>query len=215
MKSSFAQLKNAELGATAAEFAMVLPVAILFLLGTIDVGRLMWTWNKAEKATQFGARYAVVTNIIPSGLTSYSFAVSGGIPQGDLIPQSSFGGAHCELASATDSSSALSCACNTGATCPALGTPDNTATGPFARIVNRMKLIEPTIAKNNVVVEYNYSGLGYSGDPNGINVAPLVTVKLRNMAFKPMVFQAFGPDISLPDFRASLTLEDGVGVDSN
>ena len=59
MKGLLSRLKNAELGATAAEFAMVLPIVILFLLGTIDVGRLMWTWNKAEKATQFGARYAV------------------------------------------------------------------------------------------------------------------------------------------------------------
>ena len=212
MKYSLTQLKNAEIGATAAEFAMVLPVVILFLLGTIDVGRLMWTWNKAEKATQFGARYAVVTNVIPSGLTSYSFAVSGGIPQGDPIPQSSFGGAHCELASATNPSSALSCTCNTGGTCPTLGTADTSA---FSNIVNRMQLIEPSIAANNVVVEYNYSGLGYAGDPNGINIAPLVTVKLRNMAFTPLVFQAFGASITLPDFRASLTLEDGAGSTSN
>lgn len=212
MKGFLLRFKGSQVGATAAEFAMVLPVAILFLLGTIDVGRLMWTWNKAEKATQFGARYAVVTNIIPSGLNSYSFAVSGGIPQGDLIPQSSFGGAHCELASATNPLSALSCTCNTGATCPALGIADPSA---FSNIVDRMRLMEPSIAKNNVVVEYNYSGLGYAGDPNGINIAPLVTVKLRNMTFTPLVFQAFGTSITLPDFRASLTLEDGSGTVSN
>jgi hypothetical protein len=202
-------------GGPAAEFAMVLPLAIIFLFGIIDVGRVMWTWNTAEKATQFGTRYAVVTDIVPDGLNGYSFAVSGGIPQGDLIPQSSFGGAHCELASATNPASALACTCNAGATCPPLGTPDNSSTGPFNKIVERMRLIDPLIAKNNVVVEYNYSGLGFAGDPNGLDVAPLVTVKLRNMTFTPLVFQIFGTSITLPDFRASLTLEDGAGTVSN
>ncbi|WP_246444371.1 TadE family protein [Sphingomonas sediminicola] len=52
-------------GATAAEFAMVLPLLILFLFGIIDVGRYMWTLNQVEKATQMGARMAVVTNMVP------------------------------------------------------------------------------------------------------------------------------------------------------
>lgn len=215
MKRPIGRLVKSCRGATAAEFAMVLPVAIIFLLGIIDVGRLMWTWNQAEKATQMGARFAVVTNIIPSGLVGYSFAVAGGIPQGSQIPQSSFGGAVCQLASASDASSALGCSCVTGGTCPALGTAANDATAPFTKIVGRMSAIYPEIGKNNVIVEYNYSGLGYAGDPYGLDVAPLVTVKLRNITFTPMVFQLFGGSITLPDFRASLTLEDGVGSASN
>ncbi len=219
MRHTFIRLLRNQEGGSAAEFAMVLPVLLVFLLGIVDVGRLMWTWNKAEKATQMGARFAVVTDIVPSGLNGYSFAVTGGIPQGDPIPQSSFGGAHCELASATNASSALSCSCNTGGTCPSLGTPDNTATGPFAKIVGRMKVIEPKINKNNVIVEYNYAGLGFAGDPaggpNGLDIAPLVTVKLRSLTFTPLLFQYFGGTINLPDFQASLTLEDGAGSVSN
>ena len=46
---------------SAAEFAMVLPLLILFLFGIIDGGRYMWEVNKAEKATQAGARVAIAT----------------------------------------------------------------------------------------------------------------------------------------------------------
>ncbi len=64
-----------ERGATAAEFAMLLPIALLFLLGLIDVGRYAWSVNQAEKATQIGARWAVATDMIPQGLYDYSFAL--------------------------------------------------------------------------------------------------------------------------------------------
>lgn len=202
-------------GGPAAEFALVLPVMILFLFGIVDVGRLMWTWNQAEKATQMGVRYAVVTDMVPPGLASWSFSVDGGLLQGVPIPKEAFGGATCQLASASDPTTTLSCSCNTGATCPPLGTPLNTSTAPFSRIVNRMNAMYPAIAKNNVVVEYGYSGLGYAGDPFGPDVAPLVTVSVRNMTFTPILLQLFGGTITLPDFRASLTLEDGSGTVSN
>lgn len=64
---------------------MVLPLLLILLLGVIDVGRLMWTWNRAEKATQMGVRYAVATDMVPNGLAAYSFVVSGGLTQGDAI----------------------------------------------------------------------------------------------------------------------------------
>jgi Flp pilus assembly pilin Flp len=199
-------LRNAS-GATAAEFALVLPLLILFLFGIIDAGRIMWTWNQAEKATQMGVRMAVATDVIPSGLVGYSFAVSGGIPQGDPIPESAFGGATCQ-----STSGSVACACKTGATCPALGTAN---TASFTRIVTRMNQMFAEVAANNVVIDYSYSGLGFAGDPNGSDVAPLVTVRLRNITFTPTLFRLFGASVTLPDFSAALTLEDGQGTVSN
>ena len=190
-------------GATAAEFALVLPLLLMFMLGLIDVGRVMWTMNRAEKATQMGARYAVATAILPQGLDSYSFVTQGGLPQGVLIPESSFGGATC---------TSSGCTCQSGATCPPLGTFDSVA---FANIVDRMQAALPEVQAANVQVDYNYSGLGYAGDPNGPDVAPLVTVRLVNLTFRPLTLLLFGGDIALPDFRAALTLEDGVGGISN
>ena len=50
--------------ASAAEFALVLPPFLLFLLGTLDVGRFIWFVNENEKAAQIGARWAVATDFI-------------------------------------------------------------------------------------------------------------------------------------------------------
>lgn len=190
-------------GAIAAEFALVLPLLLIFLFGIIDVGRAMWTWNQAEKATQAGARLAVATDMISIGLRNYNFAVAGGLTQGAAIPEGSFGGATC---------TSSGCTCNTGVTCPPLGALDNAA---FGRIVTRMQAMMPDIQAANVVVEYGYSGLGFAGDPNGPDLAPLVTVRLVNMQFQPVTFLLFGQSIQLPDFPATLSMEDGAGGLSN
>lgn len=47
-------------GATTVEFALVLLVFLMFLLGVTDMARMLYTWNAATEATRLGARYAVV-----------------------------------------------------------------------------------------------------------------------------------------------------------
>lgn len=198
-----------ERGGPAAEFAMVLPILIIFLLGTIDVGRLMWDWNRAEKATQMGVRYAVVTDMVPEDLVDYSFTIDGNIPQGTLIDDTVFGGVTC---SGTTSTATCTCIDNSACDTAYLSNFDATA---FNNIVNRINRFKPDVAAENVVVEYGYSGLGFAGDPNGPDVAPLVTIRLQNLDFQPLLTQIFGATVSLPDFSAALTLEDGQGTYSN
>jgi TadE-like protein len=198
-----------ERGATAAEFAMLLPIALLFLLGLIDVGRYAWSVNQAEKATQTGARWAVATDMIPQGLYDYSFAVDGGIPQGTTVDDSVFGGISCE-----QSGGSVACTCIVSGACdPAWEAVDAEGIDAFALLVDRMRRIYPPIAPANVVVDYKYSGLGFSGDPNGSDVSPLVTVRLRNMSH-PMMFM-LGQRVSMPNLSYAQTLEDGEGTDSN
>jgi Flp pilus assembly pilin Flp len=50
-------------GAAAIEFAIVSAVFFMLLLGAIEMGRLLWTWNAAAEATRLGARMAVVCDI--------------------------------------------------------------------------------------------------------------------------------------------------------
>lgn len=50
-------------GAAAIEFAIVSAVFFMLLLGAIEMGRLLWTWNAATEATRLGARMAVVCDI--------------------------------------------------------------------------------------------------------------------------------------------------------
>lgn len=181
--------------ASAAEFAMVLPLLLLFIFGMIDVGRLMWTWNRAEKATQMGARFAIVTNMVPATLATQNFALSNGIPGGSPVPTSAFSTTTCDNVTCT----------NGWGYDPAA----------FSAIVARMRLMMPTITAANVVIDYENVGLGYAGDPNGPDVAPLVTVRLRNMTFRPLSLFIFNGNFNLPDFRTALTLEDGAGTVSN
>jgi len=201
MKTMRAMLRSTY-GGTAAEFGLLTPLLLSFMIGTVDLGRFLWTCNRAEKATQMGVRYAVTNDIVPSGLATYDFAVAGGIPQGDPIPLSSFGGADCNSASGT-----VTCTCRTGATCPTL-TPINTAA--FNAIVTQMQRFYPSLTADKVTISYEYSGLGYAGDPNGIQVSPVVTVRLKSPTFTPMLFRFFGnATVNLPAYAASLTLEDG------
>ena len=82
-----ARLLKDRAAASAAEFALVLPLLLFFLFGIVDGGRLMWMSNRAEKAAQMGARYAAVTDMIPSTLASRDFALNGGVPGGDPVPR--------------------------------------------------------------------------------------------------------------------------------
>lgn len=193
-------------GGSAAEFALVLPALLVVIFGTIDVGRWLWVYNEAEKATQVGARMAVVTNTIEPGLSATYIGVNG-LTQGDTIAASSFGKVSCTNAG-----------CNCTATpCPTAGTADTAA---FTRVVNRMKEILPDIAAANVVVEYSSSGLGYAGNPYGADLSPMVTVKLGDPAlatplrFTPIVaFQL--ASMNMPTFTTTLSGEDLNGVHSN
>jgi TadE-like protein len=206
-------------GGTAAEFAMVLPLALIFLFGMIDAGRYMWEVNQLEKATQIGARWAVATDLIPSDagadddLYDYNFATTtSGILQGDPVPASDFPGVSCSSSAGT-----VSCACKSAeaGACPFSVDVGDQGADAFDAMIGRMQNIKPNITADNVTVDYDYSGLGFAGDPNGPDVAPLVTISLQNMTFQPLTFILFNADIDLPSASYSLTMEDGAGSFSN
>lgn len=48
-------------GAVAVEYAILLPVFLLFVLGAMDMGRLLWTQVSLDRFVQQAARCAVVT----------------------------------------------------------------------------------------------------------------------------------------------------------
>jgi len=188
---------------------MVLPLLILFLLGIIDAGRLAWQLNRAEKATQAGARVAVVTDSFPAGLKSENYVgkTVGGVTltQGDLIPKEALGEILCTRAGG--------CSCVT-APCPTtIGTIDSSVFDNV--LLPRMKAMYGPIAAANVELRYSGSGLGFAGDPNGMEIAPLVTVQLVSSQAAPLKFTPISTlrmaSFTLPSFRTSLTAEDASG----
>jgi hypothetical protein len=192
-------------GSTAAEFALVLPLLLVFLFGIIDGGRLLWEVNRAEKATQEGVRFAVVANPLAGGLATADYLGVGGLTQGDIIPAADLGIVNCNKDGC----------CTQAVTCtapfPPVGTFDQTV---FTAIYNRMHEMDPAIQPQNVLVSYAGSGLGFAGDPNGPQISPIVTVKLTGLTFQPITSLALAT-ITLPDFKSALTAEDLSGTASN
>ena len=203
-------------GASAAEFALVLPLFLVLLFGVIDAGRFAWEYNKAEKATQVGARVAVVTDVLPSGLRDADYAgetVDGvTLGPGDRIPAGALGTILC---------TSQNCSCE-NSPCPSnLGTFD---TATFNNtLVARMSQIDPAISAENVEVRYSGSGFGFAAEDTGgggggatetMEISPLVTVTLKDVTFDPIML--FGMvEFTLPSISTTLTAEDASGAYSN
>jgi Flp pilus assembly protein TadG len=195
IKRTFQQLQRNHSGVTGVEFALISSLVFTLIVGVIDASMLMWTWNRAEKATQMGARFAAVTTIVAPGLNidwTSTGAIGGQpVPVGSISPNPVI--------------------CTSGS-CSGYGY----SAAAFNSIVARMVLISPNITAANVVVEYEHVGLGYAGDPNGLDVAPIITVRLRNLQYRPQLGVLFGGLIfTLPGFAASMPIEDGAGSVSN
>ena len=173
--------------ASAAEFALILPLLMLLVFGIIDGGRFLWEYNQAEKATEMGVRYAVVTELVAEGLDDYSFAVDDGILAGNPVPTGNFDRAVCTNGS---------CNCSGGNVCGDMSFNGDA----FAAIVDQMDNIYPAITDANVTIEYRNVGLGYAGDPNGPDVAPLVTVRLNGLNFQPITTYLFDHRFRCPTF---------------
>ncbi|MCF2514815.1 pilus assembly protein [Sphingomonas sp. G124] len=188
--------------ASAAEFALVLPLLILLLFGIIDTGRFFWQLNETEKATQMGARMAIVTTPVSPDLVEASY-VAGTVKSGDLIPSSALGTIECNSGG---------CLCKVDP-CPfSNSTVDTTA---FNTIVTRMSQMNPLISPSKVVISYSGSGFGYAGAADEtMDVQPLVTVTVRDMRFKPIALLGFA-GWNLPAASATLTAEDSSGTFSN
>ena len=210
---------HSETAATAAEFALVLPTALLFFFGIIDTGRYMWDVNQIEKAAQVGARVAVTTDAVVGGLDDADFGTAcGGLTIGDTID-------------CTDAMPPITC---TATACTAQGgdcSPvdcDTYRAAAFNNIVTRISRIAPFVSPQQVSVTYSAAGLGYYGDPSCFgtrtkaadgcdtgelpDIAPLTTVTIAGSRFRPSL--APFASLRLPSRSYSLTLEDGRGTRS-
>ena len=198
-------------GSSAAEFALVLPAALLMLFGVIDVGSYAWQLNEYEKATQMGARYAVVTDVVSEGLADEDltwvgepYCGVGTCVAGQTIGDEGLGTIVCSSTSCTLNGNFPDASFDTGV--------NSTA---FSNIVARIRRFQPRIAPADVRVEYRGSGIGFAGDPHKPEVAPIVTVRIVGAQYNPITLSPFGGSVDLPDFSYSLTLEDGEGTASS
>ncbi|RST29695.1 pilus assembly protein [Sphingomonas ginkgonis] len=198
-------------GGSAAEFALLTPLLLTLLFGIIDAGRLAWLYNQAEKAAQAGARVAVVTTLIPSNLASFKYVgqtVNGvTYTQGDPLQPSALGTITCAQPAAT-----LSCSCTPTAACPV--SMSTVSAAGFNAVVSRVTAMLPQAGAANVTVQYEGSGLGYAGDPSGMDISPLVTVRVSGLQFQPLSGYML-LSVTVPALSSTLSAEDSLGAYSN
>lgn len=106
MKPSAKQLwrpfKTQQRGVAAVEFALVAMILFTLLLGIMEFGRLMFTWNSAVEATRRGARLAIVCNMDSSGIKASMQEILPIVSTGDISvsysPSGCTGATDCESA---------------------------------------------------------------------------------------------------------------------
>lgn len=215
-------------GASAAEFALILPAALLLLFGVIDVGRYAWQLNEYEKAVQLGTRYAVATNVVSKPLKTADYST---VTCPGATNALSLGETICAEAMRTVVCTNTSCTCKTGSGVCSSASGTEYDANAFNEIVRRMAVASRRISSANVIVEYAGSGIGYYGDPSVSSdcastsdaaecqlpdAAPTVTVKLTNLRYYPITLSLFGgASVRYPPFSYSLTMEDADGTEAS
>lgn len=81
--SRLSRLAKSEQGATAVEFALILPILAALIFGMIDFGRLMWQQEVLVNATREGARQGILFGS-GNGPTEIEATVSQAVSDGGL-----------------------------------------------------------------------------------------------------------------------------------
>jgi Flp pilus assembly protein TadG len=76
----------AQSGATMVEFAIVAALFFSLLLGIMDFGRILFTWNSASEATRLGARIAVVCDkLTPNQVRDRMKKISSNLTDANIV----------------------------------------------------------------------------------------------------------------------------------
>jgi Flp pilus assembly protein TadG len=76
-------------GTAILEYALVVPVLLLFVLGIIDMGRLMWTYTFLARAVEEGARCGAINTSV-CGTTGQIQSAAAAAVWGMTVPPSAF-----------------------------------------------------------------------------------------------------------------------------
>jgi Flp pilus assembly protein TadG len=196
-------------GAAFAEFALVLPLVLSVVCGSIDFLYAFYQWNAAAKAVEVGARIAAVSDPVATGLNNLSNqAVLNGFVPGATMPYFTV---TCTAGTCTCDGMCVGLAAksfNSAAMDRIIYGPGNKACGE-ENSYHRMGMCDvlPSITAANVVITYTQTGLGYAGRPGG--PIPTITVSLKDMHFH-FIFLSFmfGEDMPMPAMTTTITAED-------
>lgn len=200
-------------GSVLVESTIVIPMFLLLVLGTIDVTYMFYDWAVANKATYVGARLAVVSNPVPSTITSNTNYTS---------TQLVSSGKSCFDISGTATGNCYSTgvvACTSTQCTPSTY---GFSSANFTTILTAMQGIycpgqlpaNCRLKAANVNISYQTNGLGYVAQPGGLPMN--ITVSLSGLThrffFVAGLYSFFGGSISgtppIPAFATTMQSED-------
>ncbi len=76
-KAAKSQATSRRRGAVAIEFAIIVPALLLFVLGIMDTGRLLWTYTTVYRASEAAARcFAILAPSCTTSVAAQSYAAT-------------------------------------------------------------------------------------------------------------------------------------------
>ncbi len=207
-------------GSVSVENAIVFGLLIVLTIALIEFSLALWQWNTAEKATELGVRYAVQSDPVSVGLKEFNGVIHGKqLRSGTPLKLSN-------LDAFTLSCTNSSCSCS-GAGCGDFSTvpnPNGFDAAAFKAIITRMDGVfrGSDLDASNVTIDYSHVGMGFAGrrDVAGIDIVPVVTVRLTGVTFDFMILSFIRPlmfygseqpttsGFPMPPFTATLSGED-------
>jgi Flp pilus assembly protein TadG len=187
-------------GAVAVEFGLIGGVFITMLMGLMEFGTAYWQWAQATKALQLGVRLATVSSPVSSDLTTFT-GLSSTVEEGDPMPyfKRTCSGATQTCSDGTYDAAAMRTIVfgRGNASCP-------TAVQRYPAMCQLFPRLQP----QNVIVEYEQTGLGFAGRPGG--PLPSVTVRFTGLDFNFVVLNTLLqiPAIPMTGLSATATAED-------
>lgn len=190
-------------GGVLVEATVVIPILLVFVLGSVDFLLAFFQWNLTNKAVQLGARIAAVSDPVSSDLSGMSGLGDGVLP-GQPMPAFR---RECSTSDATGANGTCTGGRYSAAAMRRIvfGEPDAIA---CANNSTGMCKLYPSITAANVTVVYAQTGLGYAGRPGG--PVPTITVSVRNLPFRFFFLSGLmGIDgINSPTMTTTITGED-------
>ena len=202
---NYRRLQSDTDGAALLEFTMFVGVFFTMLFGIVDFSHALYQWNAATKAVQIGARLAAVSDPVASVLTVDHWDVAG-YAGGDTVAIADGFTYVCtgaEGGSCTNDGNYDQEAINTLVYGRGNGT-ECTGRPPNIGMCNLFSRVTP----ENVVVTYEYTGLGYAGRPTG--PVPTIRVELVGISFRFFFLSGLlgFDDIEIPGLASTVTGED-------
>ncbi|WP_246740791.1 TadE/TadG family type IV pilus assembly protein [Mesorhizobium sp. NZP2298] len=190
------------------EMTIVAPLLFALVLGFVDFGYAFYQWNAATKAVQVGARLASISDPVVSNLTAAAPIAVPGAP----VAAGAYGPFVCQYTGTTG-------ACSNGGTFDAASfsrifrgdtanTTDDVCPAPAANQRPGMCHFFPGLHRDNIVVTYSATGLGFQTRLGG--PVPTITVNLRNLTFQFFFLKGLMGfnDITMPSMLSTVTGED-------